>query len=224
MQTYFYPALQDVSIEIRIFRDSQDRPWWVAMDVCKALGLTNVGQAISRLPDNEKETVELDKLLHIISNDVQIDPKLRHLTLVNEPGLYRLIFASRKPEAEKFKTWVFTEVLPAIHKTGKYEARKTQTPPKRIARKASEIEKLEKIVEVRREKPKHEKGMPFPELRVRWLAEKDLEKERKQARGVDAQHRQHVKQLKKEQDEAMKDATEAELRTFKLAKGAGRHL
>ncbi|MDR0759387.1 MAG: hypothetical protein LBF74_04670, partial [Treponema sp.] len=39
---------------------------------------------------------------------------------VNEPGLYRLIFQSRKPEAEKFKTWVFTEILPQIRRTGAY--------------------------------------------------------------------------------------------------------
>lgn len=39
---------------------------------------------------------------------------------VNEPGLYRLIFQSRKPEAETFKTWVFCEILPAIRETGMY--------------------------------------------------------------------------------------------------------
>jgi hypothetical protein len=39
---------------------------------------------------------------------------------VNEPGLYRLVFQSRKPEAEKFKTWVFTEVLPSIRRTGMF--------------------------------------------------------------------------------------------------------
>jgi hypothetical protein len=39
---------------------------------------------------------------------------------VNEPGLYRLIFQSRKPEAEKFKTWVFTAVLPQIRRTGTF--------------------------------------------------------------------------------------------------------
>jgi hypothetical protein len=39
---------------------------------------------------------------------------------VNEPGLYRLVFQSRKSEAEKFKTWVFTEVLPSIRRTGMF--------------------------------------------------------------------------------------------------------
>jgi hypothetical protein len=40
-------------------------------------------------------------------------------------GLYRLVFQSRKPEAEKFKTWVFTEVLPQIRKGGAYTGRET---------------------------------------------------------------------------------------------------
>jgi hypothetical protein len=39
---------------------------------------------------------------------------------VNEPGLYRLIFQSHKPEAEQFKTWVFTAVLPQIRRTGAF--------------------------------------------------------------------------------------------------------
>ena len=41
---------------------------------------------------------------------------------VNEPGLYRLIFQSRRPEAEAFKAWVFNEVLPSIRKTGYFRA------------------------------------------------------------------------------------------------------
>lgn len=43
---------------------------------------------------------------------------------INEPGLYRLIFQSRKPEAEKFKRWVFHDVLPQIRKTGSYHFQK----------------------------------------------------------------------------------------------------
>jgi hypothetical protein len=50
---------------------------------------------------------------------------------VNEPGLYRLIFRSRKREAEKFKTWVFAEVLPQIRETGAYAGR--ETPPRMAA-------------------------------------------------------------------------------------------
>lgn len=48
------------------------------------------------------------------------------MLLVNEPGLYKLIFSSRKPEAETFKDWVFREVLPSIRKTGGYESSAAQ--------------------------------------------------------------------------------------------------
>jgi prophage antirepressor-like protein len=50
---------------------------------------------------------------------------------VNEPGLYRLIFQSRKPEAEALKMWVFHEVLPTLRRTGMYtmpQAQHTLTP------------------------------------------------------------------------------------------------
>jgi hypothetical protein len=44
------------------------------------------------------------------------------MLVVNEPGLYRLIFTSNKPEAQAFQDWVYHEVLPAIRKTGGYGA------------------------------------------------------------------------------------------------------
>lgn len=45
---------------------------------------------------------------------------VREIKVVNEPGLYRLIFKSKKAEAERFKTWVFHTVLPSIRKTGAF--------------------------------------------------------------------------------------------------------
>ena len=56
----------------------------------------------------------------------------REMLVVNEPGLYRLIFQSRKPEAEAFKTWVFTEVLPAIRKNGYFATPEIMTRLERI--------------------------------------------------------------------------------------------
>jgi prophage antirepressor-like protein len=84
-------------------------PWFVAKDVCDVLGLGNPSQAMSDFPKEDRG---------IISSDT--NSGRRYLITVNEPGLYRLIFQSRKPEAEKFKAWVFSEVLPAIRKTGAY--------------------------------------------------------------------------------------------------------
>jgi prophage antirepressor-like protein len=83
-------------------------PWFVAGDVCDVLGIVNARDAIADFPDTEKNTV-------VINDGIPGNPAKN---VVNEPGLYRLIFQSRKPEAEKFKTWVFNEVLPSIRRTG----------------------------------------------------------------------------------------------------------
>jgi prophage antirepressor-like protein len=86
-----------------------DSPWFIAKDVCDILELTNHRKAIGNLPENEKG----------VTTGYTPGGKQEMLT-VNEPGLYRLIFQSRKPEAERFKTWVFTAVLPQIRRTGVY--------------------------------------------------------------------------------------------------------
>jgi prophage antirepressor-like protein len=88
-------------------------PWFVAKDVCDILGLENARKAISDFPDDERANVT--------SSDVKnLDIPNRGVNIINEPGLYRLIFQSRKPEAAAFKRWVFHEVLPAIRRNGVY--------------------------------------------------------------------------------------------------------
>lgn len=85
-------------------------PWFVAKDVCDALGIENNRNAASRLDDDEKGA----SIVRTPSGEQQ-------MTTVNESGLYSLIFQSRKPEAKKFRKWVTGEVLPSIRKTGRYE-------------------------------------------------------------------------------------------------------
>ena len=85
-------------------------PLFIAKDVCDILGLSNSRQAVSRLDNDEKNTVTL--------NDGIGNP---NKTVVNEYGLYNLVLASRKPQAKAFKRWITHEVIPAIRKTGKYE-------------------------------------------------------------------------------------------------------
>ncbi len=87
-------------------------PWFVAKDVCAVLGLENKSQAISTLEDDEKGVTISDTL-----------GGSQQMAIVNEPGLYRLIFKSRKAEAKAFQKWVFTEVLPSIRKRGIYGTR-----------------------------------------------------------------------------------------------------
>lgn len=86
-------------------------PWFVAKDVCEALGLGNMSQAVARLDDDEKG---------VISNDTP--GGIQEFRAINEPGLYSLIMSSRKPEAKAFKRWVTHEVLPSIHRDGAYVA------------------------------------------------------------------------------------------------------
>ena len=83
--------------------------WWVAADVCAVLDIRNVSHACARLKDHEKG---------IVTNDTPGGDQ--DILIVSEPGLYRLIMGSRKPEAEAFQHWVFHEVLPEIRRTGSY--------------------------------------------------------------------------------------------------------
>jgi len=91
----------------------ENEPWFIAKEVCDILGLVNPRKALQDFPENERNTVT-------ISYGIHEGPGNPNVNIVNEPGLYRLIFQSRKPEAENFKTWVFNEVLPRIRKTGSY--------------------------------------------------------------------------------------------------------
>lgn len=90
-----------------------NKPWVVAKDVCRALGLPQADKAVKRLDDDERVTV---KLLRSGMN--------RECWLVNESGLYSLIMRSNKPEAKQFRKWVTNEVLPTLRKDGKFEVKK----------------------------------------------------------------------------------------------------
>ena len=78
-------------------------PHFVAADVCRILALGNPSRALSRLDDDEKQMVFIPSM-GITSKDTHGG---QEMLVVNEPGLYRLIFASRKPEAKKFQRQAF---------------------------------------------------------------------------------------------------------------------
>jgi prophage antirepressor-like protein len=100
-----------------------DQPWFVAADVCRALGIQNTSDAMRTLDDDE---TTLDTIEGRTPTGGIIRTPVR---LVNEAGLYGLIFKSRKPEAKTFKRWVTHEVLPAIRKTGGYQQPARSTEP-----------------------------------------------------------------------------------------------
>ena len=87
-------------------------PWFVAVDVCKALGLNQVTRAMSRLDSDEGGLLEVP---HPQNADKTIE-----INTVSEAGLYHLILCSKKPEAKAFKRWITHEVIPSIRKHGAY--------------------------------------------------------------------------------------------------------
>lgn len=95
--------------EIRVVKDDQGDPWFVAADVCAVLKLPETHKAVSRLDDDEKDR-----------NSIPTPGGSQSMTVVSESGLYNLVLGSRKAEAKRFKRWVTHEVLPAIRKTGSY--------------------------------------------------------------------------------------------------------
>lgn len=108
--------------ELKIFENEQfgtiraveqnGEPWFVAADVCRALGLEQVTRAMDRLDDDERGLV---KVTHPQSHTKTMD-----VNAVNEPGLYHLVLCSNKPEAKAFKRWITHEIIPSIRKTGSY--------------------------------------------------------------------------------------------------------
>ncbi|MEA3452450.1 MAG: Bro-N domain-containing protein [Bacteroidota bacterium] len=87
--------------------------WFVAKDVCDALGYTNVDSAVRKLDDDEK-----------LNRKIYASGQNREMTTINESGLYTLILRSNKPDAKKFRRWVTGDVLPALRKYGTYNMQK----------------------------------------------------------------------------------------------------
>lgn len=109
------------SAQIRTFGTSET-PLFVAIDVCSALGFGNHRQAIASHVDPE----DLTKAV------IETKGGKQTVNCVNESGLYALIFGSKLESAKRFKRWVTSEVLPAIRKTGRYEAPTTITPAEQL--------------------------------------------------------------------------------------------
>lgn len=105
--------------------DNNGEPWFVAKDVCDALGIaTNHLRERNRGLDDD-EVVSLPNW----------EGKGSAPLIVSEPGFYKLVMKSRKPEAKAFQRWVTHEVLPSIRKQGGYmTARADETPEQIMAR------------------------------------------------------------------------------------------
>lgn len=112
--------------------EKEGAPWFIAKDICLALGLTQVSRAIQKLDEDEKGITT--------SNTPGGD---QALSTISEAGMYSLVLVSRKPEAKAFKRWVTHEVLPAIHRHGGYltpeKVEEALTDPDTIIRLATNL-------------------------------------------------------------------------------------
>ena len=139
--------------ELQIFNSSEfgqirtvtkdNEPWFVATDICKALDIKNVTQAIQRLDNDERSMFNIGR---------QGDTNC-----VNEYGLYNLVLASRKQGAKEFKRWITHEVIPSIRKSGGYIAGQETMSDSELMAKAllvaqKQIEQRNAIIEQQKAK------------------------------------------------------------------------
>ena len=96
---------------LRTLTDGAGEPWFIAKDVCDILELENTTNALRALDEDEKTN---------ITNCNVAQNGGRAPIIISEPGLYKLIMRSRKPEAKEFQRWATHEVLPQIRRTGGY--------------------------------------------------------------------------------------------------------
>lgn len=97
-------------------------PWFVGKDVAEILGYKDTSDALKKHVDKE------DKVLLKVGETPTLKSSNFGMYIINESGLYSLILSSKMPKAKEFKRWVTSEVIPAIRKTGKYEAMAQAVP------------------------------------------------------------------------------------------------
>ena len=130
-----------------------NEPWFVGKDVATALGYKNTRQAILT------NVMDEDKGVH----SVDTPSGKQEMTVINESGLYALIFGSKLNSAKRFKHWVTSEVLPSIRKHGMYAVDELVNNPELLIKVATELkEEREKNREL--ENTVHEMNKTIGEL------------------------------------------------------------
>lgn len=116
----------------------EDKPWFVAKDVCEILGIVDPKSSVRNLDDDEKGV-----------HTMPTPGGSQRIFIVSESGLYALIFKSRKENAKRFRKWVTGEVLPQIRKTGKYEVvpEIPNSLPEALRAYADALEREQKLLE-----------------------------------------------------------------------------
>lgn len=142
-----------------------NEPWFVGIDVAKSLGYANPKNAVP------KHVSEEDKL----GTQIEYAGQRREVTVINESGLYALIFGSKLDSAKRFKHWVTSEVLPTIRKTGFYQ--KPMTVAEQIQLLAQGNVKLEEKIEaVNDDLQEFKKDMPLLALECQKITKEKNQK------------------------------------------------
>lgn len=128
---------------LRALTDEAGEPWFVAKDACDILGNDT---------NHLREALDDDEITNLRNSEVWNQPGRAPL-IISEPGLYKLIMRSRKPEAKEFQRWVTHEVLPSIRKHGAYMTQQTLdkalTSPDFLIQLATKLkEEQEKVKEL----------------------------------------------------------------------------
>lgn len=145
--------------ELKIFENKEfgqvrtvtinDEPYFVGKDVADALGFTNPRDAIKTHVFDEDKGVEVIDTLG----------GKQTMVVINESGLYALVFGSRLDSAKRFKHWVTSEVIPSIRKTGAYQKQSIPEQIKTIAIGYTELE--EKVDTVNEDLQNFKQDMPI---------------------------------------------------------------
>ncbi|HHB5848509.1 TPA: BRO family protein [Staphylococcus aureus] len=127
LQTFNFEELPVRTLEV------DGEPYFIGKDVTDILGYANGRDALSKHVDAE------DKLTSQIATAGQN----RNVTIINESGLYSLIFSSKLENAKRFKRWVTSEVLPTLRRTGAYQVPSDPMQALRLMFEATEQTKQE---------------------------------------------------------------------------------
>ncbi|MFR2875731.1 MAG: ORF6C domain-containing protein [Mediterraneibacter faecis] len=135
-------------------------PWFVGKDVATALGYSNPQKAVRDHVSEEDRGV----------NEMDTPSGRQNLAIINESGLYALIFGSKLESAKRFKHWVTSKVLPAIRKTGAYHQPMTTDQKIQLLAQGN-VELIEKVNSIDKDLQEFKQDMPLLALecqRITW--------------------------------------------------------
>lgn len=127
--------------QVRTLTGPDGEPRFVLADVCRVLGMSNPTMVAQRLDEDALSTAEV----------IDSVGRTQSATVITEPGLYEVIFQSRKPEAKAFRRWVTSEVLPSIRRTGAYSLQPRLEGPELMAAALIEAQKTIEAAQQRAE-------------------------------------------------------------------------